>query len=131
MQQIVGWYCEKPLSNVTKSMFPDKAKAARYASLQTCGESCRAFRGVDTAREFHRGDIGLDQADDPAQQRGLAAAAQQRRRLATNHGDYFGMGSMMRASSAKDASPALPLMRYAIFNCFTLPGAGSPPKLAL
>ena len=44
---------------------------------------------------------------------------------------YFGMGRMMSASSVNDASPALPLIRYWIFNCFVLPGSGSPPKLVL
>ena len=45
--------------------------------------------------------------------------------------DYFGMGRMMSAFSAKVASPDLPFMRYWIFSFFTLPGTGSPPKLAL
>ena len=39
---------------------------------------------------------------------------------------YFGTGSMMVAFSSKDASPALPLIRYWIFRCLTTPGAGSP-----
>jgi len=45
--------------------------------------------------------------------------------------DYFGMGSTMAAFSGKVASPDLPLMRYWTFNCFTVPDAGSPPKLVL
>ena len=44
--------------------------------------------------------------------------------------DYFGMGSMMTALSGNDASPALPLIRYWTFNCFAVPGNGSP-KLVL
>lgn len=44
---------------------------------------------------------------------------------------YFGIGSMTIASSGNDASLTLPLMRYCTFNCFTVPGTGSPPKLAL
>ena len=45
--------------------------------------------------------------------------------------NYFGIGSMTTASSGNDASPALPLIRYWTFNCFAVPGTGSPPKLAL
>ena len=45
--------------------------------------------------------------------------------------DYFGIGKTMSASSANVVSPVLPLMRYWIFNCFTPPGRGSPPKLVL
>ena len=44
---------------------------------------------------------------------------------------YFGMGSTMRAFSANNASPALPLIRYWTFSCFVVPGTGSPPKLSL
>jgi len=44
---------------------------------------------------------------------------------------YFGMGSKIAAFSANDASPSLPLMRYLIFNCLGVFGAGSPPKLPL
>ncbi len=44
---------------------------------------------------------------------------------------YFTMGSTTGLFSLSNTSPSLPSMRYWIFNCFTVPGAGSPPKASL
>lgn len=46
-------------------------------------------------------------------------------------GPYFGLGSWIEAFSLNDTSPGLPAMRYTTFSCLTIPGAGSPPKVAL
>ena len=43
-------------------------------------------------------------------------------------GCYFGIGSRIVAFSGNDTSPALPSIRYWIFNCLTALGSGSPPK---
>ena len=44
---------------------------------------------------------------------------------------YFGIGSTIMAFSLSETSPSLPSIRYLIFSCFTMPAAGSPPKLSL
>lgn len=44
---------------------------------------------------------------------------------------YFGIGRTIMAFSPRVTLPFLPLMRYSILSCFTMPEAGSPPKLSL
>jgi hypothetical protein len=118
-----GWEERRPWGHPQQRV----RQAVAHESLDRAHENTSKAQTMILEAEFIAQDLALD---EPLLESLVARFKSVSDRSPGLKG-HFGMGSMMMAFSANDASPGLPLILYWTFSSFGVPGSGSPPKLAL